>query len=428
MSIKKEKTNNKNEIKITFTVEAERFEGAIQHVFKENAKYFTVPGFRKGKAPFNIVAKQYGVEMFYEDAFNHLLPEVYDEEIEKNKLEVVSKPEIKVLQMEKGKELIFEAVVSTRPDVELGNYKGIELKKIEYKVKAEDVKHELEHMAEHNSRMVSVEDRAVKKDDIANIDYLGTVNGVEFAGGKAEKYDLTIGSNTFIPGFEDQVIGMKIGEERDIKVTFPKEYHAEEMAGKDANFHVKLNSIKVKEMPVIDDEFAKDVSEFDTLEELKADIKKRLTDENNHKAEHEMEDKAIETVIESSKVDIPAGMIEVEIDSMEENIDQRLQYQGLNLEQYMKILGKTKKELRDEFKEEAEKNVKYKLVIDAIVKAEKIKADKKFIKEEVENMSKQYGKDVKEIESRKDIMDYLEQASKNKQAVKFIIDNAKISK
>lgn len=428
MSIKKEKTNNKNEIKITFTVEAERFEGAIQHVFKENAKYFTVPGFRKGKAPFNIVAKQYGVEMFYEDAFNHLLPEVYDEEIEKNKLEVVSKPEIKVLQMEKGKELIFEAIVSTRPDVELGNYKGIELKKIEYKVKAEDVKHELEHMAEHNSRMVSVEDRAVKKDDIANIDYLGTVNGVEFAGGKAEKYDLTIGSNTFIPGFEDQVIGMKIGEERDIKVTFPKEYHAEEMAGKDANFHVKLNSIKVKEMPAIDDEFAKDVSEFDTLEELKADIKKRLTDENNHKAEHEMEDKAIETVVESSKVDIPAGMIEVEIDSMEENIDQRLQYQGLNLEQYMKILGKTKKELRDEFKEEAEKNVKYKLVIDAIVKAEKIKADKKFIKEEVENMSKQYGKDVKEIESRKDIMDYLEQASKNKQAVKFIIDNAKISK
>ena len=428
MSIKKEKTNNKNEIKITFTVEAERFEGAIQHVFKENAKYFTVPGFRKGKAPFNIVAKQYGVEMFYEDAFNHLLPEVYDEEIEKNKLEVVSKPEIKVLQMEKGKELIFEAVVSPRPDVELGNYKGIELKKIEYKVKAEDVKHELEHMAEHNSRMVSVEDRAVKKDDIANIDYLGTVNGVEFAGGKAEKYDLTIGSNTFIPGFEDQVIGMKIGEERDIKVTFPKEYHAEEMAGKDANFHVKLNSIKVKEMPAIDDEFAKDVSEFDTLEELKADIKKRLTDENNHKAEHEMEDKAIETVVESSKVDIPAGMIEVEIDSMEENIDQRLQYQGLNLEQYMKILGKTKKELRDEFKEEAEKNVKYKLVIDAIVKAEKIKADKKFIKEEVENMSKQYGKDVKEIESRKDIMDYLEQASKNKQAVKFIIDNAKISK
>ena len=428
MSIKKEKTNNKNEIKITFTVEAERFEGAIQHVFKENAKYFTVPGFRKGKAPFNIVAKQYGVEMFYEDAFNHLLPEVYDEEIEKNKLEVVSKPEIKVLQMEKGKELIFEAVVSTRPDVELGNYKGIELKKIEYKVKAEDVKHELEHMAEHNSRMVSVEDRAVKKDDIANIDYLGTVNGVEFAGGKAEKYDLTIGSNTFIPGFEDQVIGMKIGEERDIKVTFPKEYHAEEMAGKDANFHVKLNSIKVKEMPAIDDEFAKDVSEFDTLEELKEDIKKRLTEENNHKAEHEMEDKAIETVIESSKVDIPAGMIEVEIDSMEENIDQRLQYQGLNLEQYMKILGKTKKELRDEFKEEAEKNVKYKLVIDAIVKAEKIKADKKFIKEEVENMSKQYGKDVKEIESRKDIMDYLEQASKNKQAVKFIIDNAKISK
>ena len=378
MSIKKEKTNNKNEIKITFTVEPERFDEAIEHVFKENAKYFTVPGFRKGKAPFNIVAKQYGVEMFYEDAFNHLLPEVYDEEIEKNKLDVVSKPEINIIQIEKGKELIFEAIVSTRPEVELGQYKGIELKKVEYKVKAEDIKHELEHMAEHNSRMVSVEDRAVQKDDIANIDYVGTIDGVEFAGGKAEKYDLTIGSNTFIPGFEDQIIGMKIGEERDIKVTFPKEYHAADMAGKDANFHVKLNSIKVKELPKLDDEFAKDVSEFDTLEELKEDIKKRLTEENNHKAEHEMEDKAIETVVEASKVEIPAGMIEVEIDSMEDNMNQRLQYQGLNLEQYMKILGKTKKELRDELKVEAEKNVKYKLVIDAIVKAEKIKADKKF--------------------------------------------------
>ena len=400
MSIKKEKTNNKNEIKITFTVEAERFDEAIEHVFKENAKYFTVPGFRKGKAPFNIVAKQYGVEMFYEDAFNHLLPEVYDEEIEKNKLEVVSKPEINIIQIEKGKELIFEAVVATRPEVELGQYKGIELKKVEYKVKAEDVKHELEHMAEHNSRMVSVEDRAVEKDDIANIDYVGTIDGVEFAGGKAEKYDLTIGSGTFIPGFEDQVIGMKIGEKRDIKVTFPKEYHAAEMAGKDANFHVTLNSIKVKELPKLDDEFAKDVSEFDTLEELKADIKAKLTEKNNHKAEHEMED----------------------------NMNQRLQYQGLNLEQYMKILGKTKKELRDELKVEAEKNVKYKLVIDEIVKAEKIKADKKFIKEEIENIAKQYGQDAKEIESRKDIIEYLENASKNSQAVKFIVDNAKISK
>ena len=406
MSIKKEKTNNKNEIKITFTVEPERFDEAIEHVFKENAKYFTVPGFRKGKAPFNIVAKQYGVEMFYEDAFNHLLPEVYDEEIEKNKLEVVSKPEINIIQIEKGKELIFEAVVATRPEVELGQYKGIELKKVEYKVKAEDVKHELEHMAEHNSRMVSVEDRAVQKDDIANIDYVGTIDGVEFAGGKAEKYDLTIGSGTFIPGFEDQVIGMKIGEKRDIKVTFPKEYHAAEMAGKDANFHVTLNSIKVKELPKLDDEFAKDVSEFDTLEELKADIKAKLTEKNNHKAE----------------------LIEVEIDSMEDNMNQRLQYQGLNLEQYMKILGKTKKELRDELKVEAEKNVKYKLVIDEIVKAEKIKADKKFIKEEIENIAKQYGQDAKEIESRKDIIEYLENASKNSQAVKFIIDNAKISK
>ena len=400
MSIKKEKTNNKNEIKITFTVEPERFDEAIEHVFKENAKYFTVPGFRK----------------------------VYDEEIEKNKLDVVSKPEINIIQIEKGKELIFEAVVATRPEVELGQYKGIELKKVEYKVKAEDVKHELEHMAEHNSRMVSVEDRAVEKDDIANIDYVGTIDGVEFAGGKAEKYDLTIGSGTFIPGFEDQVIGMKIGEERDIKVTFPKEYHAAEMAGKDANFHVTLNSIKVKELPKLDDEFAKDVSEFDTLEELKADIKAKLTEKNNHKAEHEMEDKAIEAVVEASKVDIPAGMIEVEIDSMEDNMNQRLQYQGLNLEQYMKILGKTKKELRDELKVEAEKNVKYKLVIDEIVKAEKIKADKKFIKEEIENISKQYGQDAKEIESRKDIIEYLENASKNSQAVKFIIDNAKISK
>ncbi len=428
MSLKQEKTENKNELKLTFTVPASRFEEAIMDVFKKSAKYFNIPGFRKGKAPFKIVERYYGDNIFYEDAFNELAPVVYDEEVTENKIEVASRPQIDVVQMEKGKDLIFTAIVATKPEVKLGKYKEIPLKKIEYKVTDEDINHEINHMAEHNSRIVTVEDREVKDKDIVTIDFEGFVDGKAFEGGKAENHELTIGSKTFIPGFEDQIIGMKIGEEKDIKVTFPKDYFSKDLAGKEATFHVVLYAIKEKQMPTIDDEFAKDVSEFDTLEELKNSIKEKMQKENEERAKHETEDAALEEVCKNTNIEIPEGMIELEIDNIMQNLDQRLSYQGLNLEQYLKMMGKTEADFRKDYKEQAEKNVKTRLVLEQIVKDEKIKEDEKYIKEKIEEMAKQYNKKVEDLEKNEELKNYLAEGSKTEQAVKLIVDNAKISK
>ena len=428
MSLKQEKTENKNELKLTFTVPASRFEEAIQEVFKKSAKYFNIPGFRKGKAPFKIVERYYGDSIFYEDAFNELAPVVYDEEIKENKIEVASRPQIDVVQMEKGKDLIFTAIVATKPEVKLGKYKEIPLKKIEYKVTDEDVDHEINHMAEHNSRIVTVEDRPVKDQDIVTIDFEGFTDGKPFEGGKAENHDLTIGSKTFIPGFEDQIIGMKIGEEKDIKVTFPKDYFSKDLAGKEATFHVVLHAIKEKQLPTIDDEFAKDVSEFDTLKELKDSIKEKKQKENEERAKHETEDAAIEEVCKNTNIDIPAGMIDLEIDNIMQNLDQRLSYQGLNLDQYLKMMGKSEADFRKDYKEQAEKNVKTRLVLDQIVKDEKIKEDEKYIKDKIEEMAKQYNRKVEDLEKNEELKNYLAESSKTEQAVKLVVDNAKISK
>ena len=428
MSLKQEKTENNNELKLTFTVPASRFEEAIQEVFKKSAKYFNIPGFRKGKAPFKIVERYYGDSIFYEDAFNELAPVVYDEEIKENKIEVASRPQIDVVQMEKGKDLIFTAIVATKPEVKLGKYKEIPLKKIEYKVTDEDVDHEINHMAEHNSRIVTVEDRPVKDQDIVTIDFEGFTDGKPFEGGKAENHDLTIGSKTFIPGFEDQIIGMKIGEEKDIKVTFPKDYFSKDLAGKEATFHVVLHAIKEKQLPTIDDEFAKDVSEFDTLKELKDSIKEKKQKENEERAKHETEDAAIEEVCKNTNIDIPAGMIDLEIDNIMQNLDQRLSYQGLNLDQYLKMMGKSEADFRKDYKEQAEKNVKTRLVLDQIVKDEKIKEDEKYIKDKIEEMAKQYNRKVEDLEKNEDLKNYLADSSKTEQAIDLIVKNAKISK
>lgn len=428
MSLKQEKTENKNELKLTFTVPASRFEEAIQDVFKKSAKYFNIPGFRKGKAPFKIVERYYGDSIFYEDAFNDLAPIVYDEEIKENKIEVASRPQIDVVQMEKGKDLIFTAIVATKPEVKLGKYKEIPLKKIEYKVTDEDIDHEINHMAEHNSRMVTVEDRPAKDKDIVTIDFEGFTDGKPFEGGKAENHDLTIGSKTFVPGFEDQIIGMKIGEEKDIKVTFPKDYFSKDLAGKEATFHVVLHGIKEKQLPTIDDEFAKDVSEFDTLKELKDSIKEKMEKENEERAKHETEDAAIEEVCKNTNIDIPEGMVELEIDNIMQNLDQRLNYQGLNLEQYLKMMGKSEGDFRKDYKEQAEKNVKTRLVLEQIVKDEKIKEDEKYIKEKLEEMAKQYNRKIEDLEKNEELKNYLAESSKTEQAVKLVVDNAKISK
>ena len=427
MKVKVEKVENKaNEIKLEFTVEAQKFDEAIQNVYKKNAIYFNIPGFRKGKAPFKMVEKTYGIQIFYEDAFNEIAGEVYAKGLEDNKIEAVSKPEIDIVQIEAGKDLIFTAVVQTKPEVKLGKYKGIEIKKVEYNVSDEDVDHELEHVAEHNARLVTVESRPVEKGDITIIDFEGFVDGKAFEGGKAENHELEIGSGKFIPGFEDQIIGMKTDEEKDINVTFPEDYPAKELGGKAAIFKVKLHEIKKKELPEINDEFAKDASEFDTLADWKKSIKEKQEKANESKAKFEMEDAAIEEVCKTSTVDIPSGMIETEIDNMEQDISSRLSYQGMKLEQYLQMIGKTKQEFRDEYKEQAEKQVKRSLVLEAIMKDTKIEVTDEEIEEKIKEMAKMYGQKEEEVKDNPNLRKYVEESLKTEKTIHFIVDNAKV--
>ena len=426
MSVKVEKTENTNEVKLSFEIEAEKFDEAMKKVYAKTAKYFNIPGFRKGKAPMQMVEKQYGSSIFYEDTFNELVPDIYDEAIKENNIDAVSRPQIDIQQMEKGKNLIFTAIVQVSPEVKIGKYKGIELNKIEYNVSDEDIEHELGHMQEKNSRLITIEDRPVETKDIAVIDFEGFVDGEAFKGGKAEKHQVEIGRNTFIPGFEDQIIGMKVDEEKDINVKFPEEYFSKDLAGKDATFKVKLHEIKKKELPKLDDEFAKDVSEFDTLEELKNSIKEKIQTENDSRAKYELEENAIKTVCENTPIDIPSAMIENEIENMMQDIKVRLSYQGLNIEQYLKMINKTEEDMRNEFKEQAERAVKSRLVLEAVAKAEKIENSEEEIAEKIKEMAKNYGKKEEEVLKNEQLRKYVEENMKTEKAIKFIVDNAKI--
>lgn len=427
MNCKVEKTENANEVKLEITIEAEIFENAMKKVYFQNAKYFNIPGFRKGKAPMNIVEKYYGAQIFYEDAFNEVATEAYDKALKENKIEAVSRPEVDIQQMEKGKDVIFTATVQTKPEVKLGKYKGIEIPKVEYAVEDKDIEHELGHMQEHNSRLITIEDRALENGDISTIDFEGFVDGVAFEGGKAEGHELEIGSGAFIPGFEEQLVGMKIDEEKEIKVTFPEEYFSKDLAGKDATFKVKLHEIKKKELPELDDEFAKDVSEFDTLEELKASIKERLEKSNEQRKKYETEEAAIKAVCEDSKLDIPSGMIELEVDNMLKDFEQRLAYQGLNLEQYLNMIGRTEEEMRKEYEPQATEAIKSRLVLEAIINAEKIEASEEEIKEKIEEMAKNYGKKVEELSQNENLKKYIDEGIKSEKALEFIVENAKFA-
>ena len=422
-----EKTENANEVKLEVTIEANKFEEAIKKVYFQSAKYFNIPGFRKGKAPMNIVEKYYGKEIFYEDAFNEVVPAELEESLKENNIEAVSRPDIDVKQIEKGKDLIFTAVFQTKPEAELGKYKGIEIEKIEYNVTDEDINHELGHMQEHNARLISVEDRPVESGDTAVIDFEGFVDGVAFEGGKAEGHELVIGSNTFIPGFEDQVIGMKIDEEKDINVKFPEEYFSKELAGKDATFKVKLHEIKKKELPELDDEFAKDVSEFDTLDELKKSIKDNMEKENEQRQKYETEDAVIKAVCENVKVDIPSGMIENETEDMLKNIESRLSYQGLKLDQYLQMMGKTAEEVKKEYEPQAIEAIKSRLMLEAVIKAEKIEATEDEIVAKVKEMATSYGKaDDEEFMKNENVRKYIKSGIESEKALEFLVKNAKI--
>lgn len=426
MNVKVEKTENNNEVKLEITVEAEKFDNAIKTVFNKNAKYFNIPGFRKGKAPYQIVEKTYGAQIFYEDAFNEIAGEAYEEALKEKEVEAVSRPEIDLVQIEKGKDLIFTAVVATKPEVTLGKYKGIQIKKIEYNVSDEDVEHELGHMAEKNVRLVSVEDRPVESGDITIIDFEGFVDGEAFDGGKAENHELTIGSNTFIPGFEDQIIGMKLEEEREINVKFPEEYFSANLAGKDAMFKVKLHEIKKKEMPEINDELAKDISEFDTIEELKNSIKEKQEEQNKSRAKYETEDEVIKAVCEEAKVDIPAGMIEMEIDHMAQDIETRLSYQGMRLEQYLQMMNKTMEDFRNENKEQAERSVKSRLVLEAVGKDAAIEVTDEEVSSKIKEMAENYGKKEDEVKDNPELVKYVKDNLKVEKTINFLVENAKI--
>ena len=426
MSIKVEKTDNKNELKLEFTVEAQKFDETMKKVYFKTVKYFNIPGFRKGKAPMNIIERHYGKEIFYEDTFNEILQEVYEKELKENDITVVSYPDLEVKQIGKGQDLIFTAVVQTKPEVKLGKYKGIEIKKIEYNVSDEDINHELGHMQERNSRIITVEDRAVESGDITVIDFEGFVDGVPFDGGKAEGHELTIGSNAFIPGFEDQIIGMKVDEEKEINVKFPEEYFSKDLAGKDATFKVKLHEIKKKELPNLDDEFAKDVSEFDTLEELKQSIKEKIEEENKQKVKYETEDAVIKAICDNTDIDIPSGMIETEIDNMEKDMENRLKYQGLTLDMYIQMLGKTKEEFRKEYETQAKEAVKSRLVLESVIKEEKIEASDEELSEKLKEMAENYGKTEDELKTNENLKNYLNESIKAEKAIEFVVKNAKI--
>ncbi len=426
MSMKLSKTDNKNEVKLEFNVEAEKFEAAIKTVYEKNKKYFNVPGFRKGKVPMNMVEKFYGIQVFYEDAFNALIPEIYEKALDDNKIEAVSRPQIDIAQMEKGKDLIFTAIVQTKPEIKPEKYKGIEIKKIEYNVSNDDIEHELGHMQEKNARLITIEDRPVENNDIVTIDFEGMIDGVPFDGGKANGHELTIGSHTFIEGFEEQVIGMKKEEEKEINVTFPKEYFSKELAGKPAVFKVKVHEIKKKELPSLDDEFAKDVSEFDTLKELKDSIKVKLEEENNHKIKHETEDAVIKAVAEANDFEIPSGMIENEIDNMVKDIEARLSYQGMKLDNYLKMLGKTMEDFRKEYQDQAKESVKTRLLLEAIGKEEKIEVTEQEVNDKLKEMAEKYNRKEEEIKENEQIKKYIEENLKTEKVIEFLVKNAKI--
>ncbi len=427
MSVKVEKTDNKNELKLEFTIEAKVFQDGMNTVYKKNAKYFNVPGFRKGKVPMNMVEKFYGSEIFYEDTFNEIVPEIYENALKDEKIEAVSRPEIDISQMEKGKDLIFTAVVQTKPEVKLGKYKGISLEKNTYEVTDETIEHELEHMADRNSRMVTVTDRAAKLEDTVVIDFCGSVDGKEFEGGKAENHELKLGSNTFIPGFEDQVVGMKTDEEKDINVKFPDEYFSKDLAGKDAVFKVKVHEIKEKELPKIDDEFAKDVSEFDTLKELKADIKAKQEEQNAQRSKNELQEVAVKAVADLTEVDIPSGMIETEIDNMVQDMDNRLAYQGIRLEQYLKMVGKSMEDYRKENEEPAKESVKMRLVLEAVSKDAKIEVTDKEMEEKIKELATAYGRKEEELMKNEELKKNIEASIKSEKSIDYIIDNANVT-
>ena len=427
MEVKLEKLEN-SEVKLEITVEASRFDEAMDKAYKKNAKYFKVPGFRDGKAPKSVALKHYGEGVLYEEAFNILVPEALLEAYKDKELDVVAQPSVDVVQIGSGKDFIFTAIVTVKPEFTLGKYKGVKLEKKEYPVTDEQIDEELKRRQNQNSRMVEAKiGSEVKVGDTVVIDFEGFVDGVPFEGGKAEGHSLEIGSGSFIPGFEDQIVGMKSDEEKDIKVKFPDEYFSKDLAGKDAVFKVKLHEIKVKELPELDDEFAKDISEFDTLDELKEDIKSELETKNNARAEDELKQAAVDAVLENTEVVIPKAMIDQEVDAYVQDMEHNLSHQGLSLEQYLAFMGQDINKFKEDYRSIAEKGIKTRLVLEAISEKEELEVSDEDINQRMTELAKQYGRDAEEFvkNAGEQTRNYVREELKYDVAIRFIIANAK---
>lgn len=379
-----------NLVKIEVKVEAEKFDAALKKAYNKNKAHFNVQGFRKGKVPMAMVKKFYGIEVLYDDAVNFSIDETYGKALAENDIKPVDYPKIDIVQIGEGKDLIYTAEVTVYPEVKLGDYKGLEVKKNTYDVTEEEVQKQLESIQEKNARVEIKAEGTVEKGDIAVIDFKGFIDGEAFEGGEGTDYPLEIGSGSFIDTFEDQLVGLKAGENKEVKVTFPEGYGKEELNGKPATFEVTVKEIKVKELPALDDEFAKEVSEFDTLAELKEDIKKKAEEHNAQKADREFENDVISAAVESATIDLPEVMVEKEIDAMIGDLENRLRYQGLTLDQYMEFTGSSVEKMRDYMKENADKKVRADLVLDAIAKAENIEATEEEIKEKALELAKMY--------------------------------------
>ena len=416
-----------NKVKLNFTVEPEKFEEGIKKAYQKMVKKINIPGFRRGKAPMKVIEAHYGESVFYEDAFDAIFPEIYQAALTEHNVDVVDRPELDVEQIGRGKELKFSVEVFVRPDVTLGEYKNLGIVKTVDEVTEDDVKAEIERARDRASRWIEVTDRAAKLDDQVNINYAGFLGEEQFAGGTAENHDLILGSGAFIPGFEDQLVGAEIGADVDVNVTFPEQYHSEELAGKAVVFHVHVNSIREKEMPELDEDFVKEVSETaNTVDEYKAEIRERLESQAENRAESAFENEVIEKVVENAEVDIPAAMIEDQIDNMLRDMEMRMMYQGMKLDDYFKYTGQTREQVREMYKAPAEERVKTQLVVAAVMKAEEIKADEAEIDVEIGKYAEQNKKSLDEFKAMLSDGDkeYFSEIASLQKTIAFLKDHA----
>lgn len=425
MSSKLQKLEN-NVATLEITVTPEKLEEGLMKSYLKNSKKFNIPGFRKGKAPRKIIERYYGEGVFYEDAINYVCPEAYDEAVKEHDISPVDRPEIDITEIESGKGIVFTATVTVKPEVELGEYKGIEAEKKEYNVTDEDVDKDIEVIREKSARIVEVTDRPIKNGDIAIIDFKGFVDEKQFDGGTSENYSLEIGSGQFIPGFEEQLVGAETGQEVDVNVTFPENYMNKELAGKPALFKVTVKEIKEKELVPLDDEFAKDVSEFDTLEELKADIRKKKEEEAERLSKQQYEDNVINKIVENAKVDIPEVMIDTQVNIMLRDFDYQLRYQGLNLDTYIKYMNTDIEKLKESYRPMAQNRVKSQLVLEKIAEVEQITATEEDVNAEIEKTAKHYNQEMESFKStlKEDEIAYIKDGIVVQKTIDFLIENS----